>query len=1138
MSNTAVTSLLGVVFWVGAARFYPPAQLGQDAGLIASMMLISSLSELSLSQGIPRLLPQVATRRRRAVLAAYVSTGLVALVLASAFVLLAPLTSSGFAFLQGDAGLRVCMVAAIVLWNIFALQDAVLAGLRRAIVVPIENGVFGVLKIALLALFAGLGVPHGVLVAWLLAMVMVLPPVNWLLFGRLLKRAESTADRLVGLLPLSDNRRLARFLSFDYLAALLTQGCTMLLPVLVLAMLGNAASAYFYVAFTISAAMSSVALALSTSLVVEGAHDERSLSRLTRRALVRSGVFLLPGLLLLAALAPLLLQPFGASYVEQGTVVLRLMLAGGIPQGLVIVYLGMERVRGRAGRILAVQALSFVLVLAGVAVFVPRAGLDAVGLVWIVAWSVAALVALPELYRAMRQGPAKPAAGRGPWRALRRRWPWWVAAAPPGQPGAGAGDGSERARGGEELDGLLGRSLKGLDLLAILFAQVEVSQHSMVVGLGVDRDGRKHALGAWQGSTSDRGRCKALLSDLTGRGLGLRPSRLFVIDGGAGMRAALRATFGRHTQIQRCRVHLRRAILGHLPEAERARFGRLLDEAWSEPEVRQARALLRALARDLRAADLGGAGTLLQGVDESLTVDRLGIPPGLRETLATTTEVERATGAVTNPRSGQRAVGIRTPNGAADSLLRAERRFRRISGHRDLESLARALDPGRAPATPERPAAESESAPPASPIRRLHRAGLFALALDLTALALIAALLVSVAYQIEGLPRQLLALAFVSFVPGWALVGRLELGDGIRPLVLAVPASLMLSAGGATIMLLLHVWRPLLLLAALALGSTALVSWTLIAPLRVALAASGSPVGWLLPRSLARLPRMSFGPLGRARLPGVSLGPLSRARLPAWLRPAAALSAASRAARVALPPARTGGHNSLRGRQRIWLAAIVIQLFWLVPAMSLVLVFALHPLTGVISLVMGVLAGVLLGVHRRPVLLVAAGLAAVMGGLLVIGWQSLPGGDLYSVAIAAFEISLDVWGPAALGGALGFATVPIIGHLEEQYGQRLGARVTPVDVSLQPLRDRTEDGGQLTGNGTAPHRNGVSRRKARRTGPADTKEVEPVKGTKPTGMAGQVAFPTTPSAEGRTSSVLAPQRDNQDQEHMEGRSRA
>jgi hypothetical protein len=414
---------------------------------------------------------------------------------------------------------------------------------------------------------------------------------------------------------------------------------------------------------------------------------------------------------------------------------------------------------------------------------------------------------------------------------------------------------------------------------------------------------------------------------------------------------------------------------------------------------------------------------------------------------------------------------------------------------------------------PERPAADGESSVPHSLLRSVYQAGLSATALDLTALTLTAALLLAVAFQMEGLPRQLLALAFVSFVPGWAVVGRLQLGGGIRPLVLAAPASFMLSAGGATIMLLLHAWRPVLLLGALALASTALVSWTLIAPLRAELAAAGSPAGRLLPGVLGKLPRLNLVPGSRAGLPA------------RW--GLAAVSTTIRALKGALPPALTGARHAFGGRQKIWLAAIVIQLFWLVPAMSLVLVFALHPLTGAISLAMGVLAGVVLGVHRRTVLLVAAGLAVLMGGLLVIGWQSLPGGDLYSAAIAAFEVSLDVWGPVALGGALGFATVPIVGHLEEQYGKRLGAQV-PSGVSIRVPEDRIEGGGELAGSGRALHGDGAAKQKARRTTGADTKEVEPVNRRRPAATtAGRAS--EMPSAEGRTAAVLAQQTDSPDQ---------
>jgi O-antigen/teichoic acid export membrane protein len=414
MGNTGITSLLGLGFWILASRLYPPEVLGQDTGLIAAMMLLSSLSELSLHQGIPRLLPQVLRRRRLVVLAAYATTGVVAVVLATAFVLIAPAVSPGFRFLGADHALQALLVGSVVLWNVFALQDAVLAGVRRPIFVPVENGVFGVLKIALLVVFAtygaGYGATHGVLAAWLIAMVAVLPPVSWLLFGRLLERPTGAAAEARAL-PLADRGRIARYLGGDYAATLLTQGCTSLLPVLVLATLGNAASAYFYVAFTIAGTLNAVALALGVSLVAEAAHDEAALAGLARRALAWWAALLVPAILVLIAGVPLLLRPFGAAYVEHATPVLQLLLAGCIPLTLVTVYLGMERVRGRAGRVLRTQALAFAVMLAALALLVPLRGLDGVGLAWIAAWAATSAAVLPALWQVV--GPGRRALAGG-----------------------------------------------------------------------------------------------------------------------------------------------------------------------------------------------------------------------------------------------------------------------------------------------------------------------------------------------------------------------------------------------------------------------------------------------------------------------------------------------------------------------------------------------------------------------------------------------------------------------------------------------------------------------------------------------------------------------------------------------------
>jgi O-antigen/teichoic acid export membrane protein len=345
-----------------------------------------------------------------ALLGAYVATAALAVLLATGFVLLAPRLSASFGFLRGDLPLKAVLVGAVVLWNVFALQDAALAAVRKAALVPLENAAFGVLKIVLMVLLAR-STGHGVLVAWVVAMVAVVPPVNWLLFKRLLPRTPRTEIPAATALPVHERRKVARYLATDYAACLVGQGASALLPVLVLGALGARASAYFYVAFTIAIAVNALAIALSTSLVVEGAHDERQLDELARQALLRYAGLLLPATLLSIAAAPLLLQPFGLEYVEHASLLLQLLLAGCVPQALVTVYLGVYRLRGRAGRILATQALAFALVLAGLELLMPRLGVVGVGMAWLAGWTVTAATLAPALRRALA-GPGQPVALR------------------------------------------------------------------------------------------------------------------------------------------------------------------------------------------------------------------------------------------------------------------------------------------------------------------------------------------------------------------------------------------------------------------------------------------------------------------------------------------------------------------------------------------------------------------------------------------------------------------------------------------------------------------------------------------------------------------------------------------------------
>jgi hypothetical protein len=399
MANTATTSVLGVAFWGTASRLYPPAELGEDAALISAMILLSAVSQMNLSMGIARLLPQVAHRRWRPVLGAYAATAVVAAALTLVFSHVAPRVSAGFAFLSDDHGLVLTLVAAVVLWNVFALQDAVLTAARWAPVIPFENALFGLLKIALMVWLARGLHGHGAFLGWVLAMALMLVPMNALIFWKILpSRRDDEVAQPATALPLAKRDRVARYLMTDYLAALLSQGSTALLPMLVVGVLGRADNAYFYIAFLIAAAVGALSHSLSLSLLVEGAHDESSVALYARRSIARYVKVVAPAVAVLILAAPLLLAPFGREYVANATTLLRLLLAGTVAQAVTTIYLGVERVRARVGRVLAVEAATVALVSVGALLGMRAYGLAGMGVAWLSAQVTVAVLVAPWLW--------------------------------------------------------------------------------------------------------------------------------------------------------------------------------------------------------------------------------------------------------------------------------------------------------------------------------------------------------------------------------------------------------------------------------------------------------------------------------------------------------------------------------------------------------------------------------------------------------------------------------------------------------------------------------------------------------------------------------------------------------------------
>jgi hypothetical protein len=253
------------------------------------------------------------------------------------------------------------------------------------------------------------------------------------------------------------------------------------------------------------------------------------------------------------------------------------------------------------------------------------------------------------------------------------------------------------ARTRTALGELMARDLSELKLCAIFGDGIELAGHTVVVAVGVDHDGNKHVLGLREGSTENATVCAGLLSDLVDRGLDVSEGILLVLDGGKGWRKAVRDVFGDLAVVQRCRLHKERNVIGYLPDHLHPEVRRRLRRAWGKEGYQQALDALEAVARWLeRLGHPSAAGSVREGMEETLTITRLGVPPKLQVSLFSTNIVESAIsvgrtvmGNVKRwrPRSKTRMI----ERWCAAGLLIAERQFRRVKGYREIPVLVAAL---------------------------------------------------------------------------------------------------------------------------------------------------------------------------------------------------------------------------------------------------------------------------------------------------------------------------------------------------------------------------------------------------------------------------------------------------------------
>jgi putative transposase len=240
---------------------------------------------------------------------------------------------------------------------------------------------------------------------------------------------------------------------------------------------------------------------------------------------------------------------------------------------------------------------------------------------------------------------------------------------------------------------LLAADLTGLDLVALLVDGIRVADHCCVVALGITIDGTKVPLGLAEGATENATVVGDLLAGLRERGLDVTRPILVVIDGAKALRRAVTDVFD-HPVIQRCQLHKLRNVTDRLPDAVASTVAKRMRAAYRNPDPLVARAELEALAHELDRSHPGAAASLREGLAETLTIGRLGVPPTLARTLRSTNTIESMieicrdhAANVKRWQDGQMVL-----RWIAAGMDEARKQFRRVNGHLHLPALRAALD--------------------------------------------------------------------------------------------------------------------------------------------------------------------------------------------------------------------------------------------------------------------------------------------------------------------------------------------------------------------------------------------------------------------------------------------------------------
>lgn len=352
MISTGVSSALGIVYWILAARFYSAENVGINSALISGMIFLSGVLQFDLSNFVTRFIPISGRQVYKIIGYGYALIGgaslfagllLISNIFPNLKLFFIPIT---------DSYIDILFILSIIAWGVFSVQDSVLTGLRNAIWVPIENVAYAIIKLAFLVFFAANNPEDGIYLSWIIPVLFLIVPMNLLIFfsvvPKFLENYEAKEQSL-------GMRNLVGYIGGNYVASIFYLSSIRLLPVMVTYLSSAESGAYFFTAWTISNAIKLIVINMTKSLTVEGAFDEGKLAEISKKLAKMITVFIGPAVLLAIVAAPYILQLSGENYVLNGTGVLRVMLLAVIPSSFNLIYLSVARVEQNLQELISIQ---------------------------------------------------------------------------------------------------------------------------------------------------------------------------------------------------------------------------------------------------------------------------------------------------------------------------------------------------------------------------------------------------------------------------------------------------------------------------------------------------------------------------------------------------------------------------------------------------------------------------------------------------------------------------------------------------------------------------------------------------------------------------------------------------------------